>query len=323
MSQSMQKMDFKVHLRATPFKLTPLLWKVMDNQISLLINNPNMDIGISLVNNLRTSGRENPSEFIFNYGCYSTGLTKSHAASVIRRGALGSFNLRFNQLCLSTLASASNKEVIRQNACPPIGFGYGVGSAAYVYPCKGIFCTNCYMRKANQIRKELASRLELKGTPPESAKALIVRSCNVGQINSYGYDFNLDDDLSERITYRLKKINFIAIRTIGATMGQGRVPIACTTTAIILDAENIETATKSLTKLKASVFKKNPNRTIEVTSEQGLDNICLRLYDSPPVCLAGISSDGIHNSMLQHSLESYKSIVKGKKKAIIFGTGVI
>jgi len=310
-------MDFKVHLRAMPFKLTPLLWKVMDTQISLLINNSNMDIGIGLANNLRTSGRENPSEFISNYGFYSAGLSKSHAASIIRRGALGSFNLRFNQMCLSALASASNREILRQSGCPPIGFGFAA------YPCKGIFCSNCYMRKANQIRKQLASRLELKGTLPELAKALIVKSYNVSQNSCYGYNFNLDDDLSERITYRLKKINSIVIRTIGATMGQGRVPIACTTTAIMLDAENIEAATKSLTKLKASMFKKNPNRTIDVTLEQGLDNICLRLYDSPPICLAGISSDGVHNSMLQHSLESYKSIVKGKKKAIIFGTGVI
>lgn len=316
MSVTNKGVDCKVSLRGMPFKLTPFLWKVMDNQISMLINNSNPDIGIGLANHLRSSGRKDPSEFILNYHCYAAGLTKSHAASVIRRGALGSFNIRFNKLCLFALASASPKEISRQNSCPPIGFG------GATYPCKGLFCANCYMRKANDTRRAIAGRLELNGILPNAAKALVISSETMSQSNSYGYDFELDDDLSERICNRLKSIKFIAVRTIGSTLKESRHPATCTRTAILLDAADVDFAKKALTKLKTSIFKKNPNRIINITSEEGLDNICLKLYDCPPVCLAGIAPEGLHSSMLQHSLESYKTVVKGKKKAIIFGTGV-
>jgi hypothetical protein len=308
--------DCKVSLKGIPFKLTPFLWKVMDNQISMLINNSNPDIGIGLVNHLRNSGRKDPSEFILNYNYYAIGLTKSHVASVIRRGALGSFNIRFNKLCLSALASASPKEIIRQSFCAPIGFG------GTTYPCKSFFCANCYMRKANDTKEAIASKLKLNKILPNAVKTLVISSETMIQSNSYGYDFELDDDLSERICNRLKSIKFIAVRTIGATIKENRNPAICTRTAILLDAVNMDFAKKTLIKLKTSIFKKNPNRVINITVEEGLDNVCLKLYDCPPVCLAGIAPEGLHSSVLQHSLESYKAAVKGKKKAIIFGTGV-
>lgn len=301
-----------IGLTVNPYNLSPGLAKVLDRQIDLLIKNPNEDIGVHLVNNLRNSTslrfldvKVNPSNW-----------PKYLKASVRKRATLCFFSKYFNWRCSSRLMSASGSDSLRINTCQPLGM-----SASGHHYCKCLFCPNCYMRKAAKTRKYIKEKIdELNLT---STRAIVVSWNCRAQETKYGFNFKDDPvNITRRIINKLKGINYIAIRTLGADINDRR-PMSATRAALFLSDPSKETeALSRLVAIKSSMFKKYVDIDMSISVEEGVDNTAYRLYDCPPICLAGVSEDSLDSSMLHHTVESFKHFIAGKKTICVFGPGV-
>ena len=304
----------RIFLSTCPYNLTPLMWRILDLQITMLAKNGNRDIVKGLLEPISLcAGKTTWRPWIEGTG-YLTKCSKHHVRSVLRRAALGCFWRRFVRIGLSNTASSEAKETIRQDSCPPMGF------SAKGFPCDSVFCPHCYMRRVNDTYKMLVAKTSVTATPSE-LQAIVFASDVVFKEKCFGFDPVAQADLTDKLMYRLKGIPLLGVRTLGATLHK-RIPSTSIRIAVIVKAEDVAKAFKSMSKFKSATIKKYPDRQIELELVKGLDNICVRLYDCPPVCLAGISKEGLTDSGMQHSLEEYKFLTKGKKRTILFGTGI-
>lgn len=305
----------RIFLSTCPYNLSPLMWKILDLQITMLAKNGNLDIVQGLLEPISVcTGKPIWRPWVEGTGFLTNCRGKHHVRSVLRRAALGCFWRRFVRIGLSKTASSEVKETMRQDSCAPIGF------SAKGFPCDSTFCPNCYMRRANYTYKTLLAKTSAIAVPSE-LQAIVFASDTVFKEKCFGFEPVAQAYLTDKLMYRLQGIPILGVKTIGATLHK-RIPSTSTRIAVIVKAEDVAKVFKSMSKFKLVTVKKYPDRQIELELVKGLDNICVRLYDCPPVCLAGLSKEGLTDSCMQHSLEEYKFLTKGKKRTILFGTGL-
>lgn len=305
----------KVSISGIPYRMSPMLSKLLDKQISSLVYSSNIDIRYGLIDPIKLVKQTSSLDHIAHNWSNVLGPStpRYQFISVARRAALGYFWRRTVRKCISKLASSESKEVCRQMFCPPVGLHNAQ------YTCRSVFCPHCRMRTANLTRKEIQKHVPDES--PEKMTATVVTLDVPFKERFYGFDAVIEDVLVGKITRRMRNFRYFGIKVLGAKV-KDRRPIATTSVALIINPEDREKAAKKMKRLKTCMFRENPGWFIDVQEVDTLDSICLALYDSNPVSLVGVAEDGLSNQMMQHTLDSYKTEIKSKKRISFFGTGV-
>lgn len=302
----------RVIVSGTPYNLSPMLTQLMDSYISGMVNSCNPDIAASLIRSVKDYKKTNSLESIAMVACGHL-LPLGHKyrmLSIARRCALGRMWRRFCKRALQHLMSAEYKECIRQFHCPPIGF---TGRNFY---CRSPFCPHCTMRAANGTRKDILAQAQKQD--PQKLSAVVLAVDIPFNEHLYGFSPPKEIPVVERLRKRLQ-FPYYACKTIGAKV-INREPFASTRIAFFVNPANCNMLKKTLKKFKQKMLKQNPGTIVQLEDVIGLDNICLRLYDCPPLSLAGLSKEGFLDGVLQHTLEEYKYANKNKKRTLFFGS---
>ena len=312
----------KVWLYHRPFNMTPMLNKVQNKIIDSLVQNANTDVHYGLIRHLKIKqDREQLNHILGNTYFLDSGAEMStwHKISVVKRTALGIFWKRFSRVCLNSLASAVEGTIKRSYACEPMGF-FDVSTRSRRFPCRNLFCPNCYLRQTNCTRKKLVSLLS-GGQTPENITAVIVRSNSPFKDRCYGFEADIPKDITRLISKKLTSKEYVGVKTAGAVVHK-RIPYFANRVAVMSVKDPTADFSKLLTPIKKYLLQRYPERQVKIYPVVGLDNICSELYDCCPICLAGITDLNLRSSTLQHTLDDFKQQIRSKKRIEFFGPGV-
>ena len=300
-----------VNLTGAPFNLSPMLTKLMDQLITTLIHNCNKDINATLIKSIKTyKTTKSMDSFADTFNAVLPVTHKYNMLSIARRCALGHVWKRFVRKSLSQTMSAEVKTSTKQYFCPPVGV---FGSKHY---CRNAFCPHCFMRTANGVAKVFKAEAQNQNLETLSAVMLTVQTPFKMQL--YGYSVVKELPLVDRLRKRIS-FPYFACKTTGANIRTNE-PYLTTHIVFFVNKKNRKQLQQILKRFKSKLFRNNPEKIVELEDITGLDNICLRLYDCSPLCLAGLSKEGFSDSMLQHTLEEYKCATKNKKRTMFFGS---
>lgn len=311
----------KVWLYHRPFNMTPLLNGIQNKIIDGLVKNSNTDVYYGLIQHLKIKQNRPLLDCIIGNSYFldsGAEMSKWHKDTILRRAALGVFWKRFSRVCLRTLASASENGNKRSYSCDPIGF-FDVARGKK-FPCRNLFCPNCYVRQTNCTRKKLTSLLS-GGQTPENITAVIIKSNSPFQDKAYGFEAIIPKDITRLVTRKLVTKDYVGVKTTGAVV-DNRTPYFANRLAVMSVKDPKADFSKLLTPIKKYLLKRYPERQVKIYTVVGLDNICLELYDCCPVCLAGISDLNLRSSTLQHTLDNFKQQIRSTKRIQFFGPGV-
>lgn len=320
MQNTMSAQDAKafrdvIDLNYTPYRMAPYLVELMDAQIDTLIKLGGMDIGYGLGESLKlyyeTKSMDHLARNWKNH--ISSTLPNYEIRAIVRRLALTKVFKRGTRKCFGKLASAETAETSRMYKCPALG------TCKTTWPCRSMFCPNCRMRLANKTYQEFKQNLE--GRDLKTLHAKIVEIDIPFTAKRYGYTPVIDDALLQKIIRRLKKFNYIGCKTLGASI-LDKVPYVSVRIALISSDGKEKEMNSQLVKFQKYLRKHEPHKRVSIHSVEGLDNISVELYDASPIYLLGLTPEGFSSSILQHTVEEFRTAVRSKKKVLFFGTGV-
>jgi len=305
----------RCELRSVPNRLSPFLSKLMDSYIGSLVKLGGPDVQRGLIDPLKIYYKVGDTEPLTNNwsSFVPANSPKYFTASVVRRLALTKLFRLGVRRCIGKLATADANSNNRMYSCPPIGMN------ASSWKCRSIFCPNCRMRIANKTWRFLRTRYENQAF--EAIPAVIFKADIPFAESRFGYNPVLDESLMRRISNRLVKVDHFGCKTLGAKVIDKK-PVTSVRIALLSDAKNMQLIQNQMTKLQKYMRKNSPEILVSVETREGLDNICLELYDATPLCLLALSNEGFYSSFVQHTAEEFKSALAGKKKVLLFGTGV-
>jgi hypothetical protein len=304
-----------IDLNYTPYRMAPYLVKLMDAQIDTLIKLGGMDIGYGLGESLKlyyeTKSMDHLARNWQNH--VSSTLPNYEIRAIVRRLALTKLFKRATKKCFSKLASAEAAEYSRMYKCPALG------TCKTTWPCRSMFCPNCRMRLANKTYQEFKKKLAERDI--KTLHANVVEVDVPFTERRYGYTPVIDEILLQKIIRRLKKFNYLGCKTLGASVID-KVPYVSFRIAIISADDKAEEINSQLIKFKKYLRKHEPQKRVSIHAVEGLDNVCVELYDASPIYLLGLTPEGFSSSILQHTVEEFRTAVRSKKKVLFFGTGV-
>lgn len=304
------------YLRDMPYRLSPFLTRLMNAQIDTLVKLGESDISNSLTRGIQIYAKTNDATHLcLNWSEYrDKDIPKYQRNSIVRRLSLTKMYKRSVRKCLALLASSNPKEIKELLRCPPLGMN---GST---WVCRSVFCPNCRMRSANRTLKRLKARYEV-GTY-DAVKAIVLEVDLPFIERRFGYDPELNDSIMRGVRNRMSKTDSKACRTLGITILDEK-PYVALRFAFFIAPNDEQTALAKLVKYQKYLRAKHPDFRVSVEAVEGLDNICLQLYDAAPTYLLGLPQvGGFSSSLLHHTVEQFKTLAFDKKKISFFETGV-
>lgn len=305
----------RCELRSVPHRLSPFLTRLLDSYIGTIVKLGGPDVQKGLIEPLKIYYQLKDTEPLTqNWSSYiSSDCPKYFSISVARRLALTKIFRRGIRRCIGKLATADVHSNNRMYSCPPLGMNTSS------WKCRSIFCPNCRMRLANSTWRVLRKKYE--GQNFDSISAVVVKVDVPFEQKRFGYTPVIDDSLMQSLRNRLAKIDHFGCKTLGASVID-QMPYTSVRIALFSDSKNLQVIQNKMIKLQRYLRKHSPQNVVSVECREGLDNICLELYDASPLCLLALSNEGFFSSFIQHTAEEFKSALAGKKKVLLFGTGV-
>jgi hypothetical protein len=306
----------RCELRSMPHRLSPFLKKLLDSYIESMLKLGGPDIQQGLIKPIKLYYQLKDTESLTpNWHNYiPSNSPKYFLSSVAKRLALTKLFRRGVRSCISKLATADIDNNNRLYSCPPLGMNTSS------WKCRSIFCPNCRMRLANSTWHSLRNKYNNQDF---IAIPAIILKVNIPFTQSkFGYDAPvIDKSMMRQLRNRLSKIDYFGYKTLGARI-INRMPYISIQIALFSDAKNLQTIKNQITKLHKYMRRHFPQNIVSIEYKEGLDNVCLELYDAAPMCLLALFKEGFYSSFMHHTVEEYKSALAGKKKVLLFGTGV-
>jgi len=304
----------RCELHSVPNRLSPFLSKLTNSYIDSLVKLGGPDIHHGLIEPLKIYYKVGDTEPLTNNWSrfIPVDSPKYFTASVVRRLALTKLFRLGVRSCIGKLATANANNNNRMYSCPPIGMNTSS------WKCHSIFCPNCRMRIANKTWRFLRTHYENQAF--EAISAVVFKADIPFTESRFGYNPVLDDSLMRKISNRLDKVDHFGCKTLGAKV-INKKPVTSVRIALFSDAKNIQLIQNQMTKFKKYMRKNFPEILVSVETMEGLDNICLGLYDATPLCLLALPNENFYSSFVQHTAEEFKHALTCKKKVLLFGTG--
>lgn len=304
----------RCELRSIPHRLSPFLSKLLDSYIESLVKLGGPDVKLGLIDPIKLYYQLGDTEpLTSNWEYYvAPNSPKYFSASVVRRLALTKLFRKGVRRCLGVLASADVHSNNRMYSCPPLGINTSS------WKCRSAFCPNCRMRLANRTWRMLRQKYE--GSKFEAVNSVVLEVDLPFASNRFGYSPIIDDSIMHSVRNRLAKVDHFGCKTMGARVIDG-MPYSSIRIGIFSDSKNLQVIQNQMIKYQRYLRKHSPENAVSVECKEGLDNVCLELYDASPVCLLALSREGFNSSFTQHTAEEFKSAIAGKKKILFFGTG--
>lgn len=300
-----------IDLNYTPYRMAPYLIKLMDAYIDTLIKLGGRDIDYGLGEPLKLYYETKSLDHLAkNWKKHvSSTLPNYEIRAIVRRLALTKVFKLGTRKCFGALASAEIEETVRMYKCPALGTCKTTG------PCRNVFCPNCRMRLANKTYQKFKQNLE--GRDLKTLHAKIVAIDIPFTAKHYGYTPVIDEALLQKIIRRLKKFNYIGCKTLGASIID-KVPYISVRIALISSDGKEKEMNSQLVKFQKYLRKQEPHKRVSIRSIEGLDNVSVELYDASPISLLGLTPEGFSNSILQHTVEEFRAVLRSKKKVLFF-----